>query len=268
MSGRNKTFASVAMGLVCFGVTLPSFAELIYEANISKFEVVFRGVVDVNTLDEASPALLSLEGGAAFTQPPVAEGSGGGSSKTSLSDFGPNLDGIDLSLDLKSLALNDSVFLSPRTDGEAVSGASEASSANSSVMTEGLITIENTTSGASSQNLLAIFELNWRWEVLLREDHPGLDSSEASMGLSVTSNGITFLDIQENFVSPFNDGKFRSEEDSGQFFGVFLSPGAIENIQLRADVSGSSTSLVPEPTTGALLGLIGVSLLSRRRRAA
>jgi len=270
---RSRTIVCVVMAWVCFSISQTSVAEMMYRVEIPVFEVKFIGVIDLGTLGQVDASLLNVAGGAAFVEVPVAEHTGDGFSRTSLSTFSPNPDGNDLNLDLSSLAVGDTVSLAPRTEGDAGTSGSttEDSTANSSVMTEGLITVENTTlslngNGNSGQNLLAIFDVSWRWEALVRGDNPAFDSSQVSLDISITADsGSSYLSISEDFEAPFNDGQIYSDQANSQFFGVFVGPGQTDQLYLQANVSGLGSSLViPEPATGVFLGLMMVLCLRRR----
>jgi len=156
-----------------------------------------------------------------------------------------------------------SINLINSLQGEALQPPDSSVSAN--VSTFGRVDLQNT--GGTGSTYIIVFDLTYTGSLSVSESgNPFTDQAQGTTQLMVDTdeggNEFTFL----TEISTEDGGPITAFPNRSETFAIVLRPGDTDGVDLIFSSTGFAQSLVPEPVTATMIGLMGLGLLSRRRR--
>lgn len=265
---REVVYTLVATIALVFG-----FGTTVRSATFSAFAGAELKIVTIVEITEAGdvvthdtvPTGLSILGGADFSAvSDSSEDLGNATADTSAAaDFGP-APGTLLNVGdpLSALVVKQSV----QATGTALQPPDAF--AEAMIVADGGISFTNTNPVASDSSFVIALRFISNFNVNATEANPLNDAASATVSyLVMTEGGTVELDISTTSDTESNGGLLVGPV-SNVTVALALDPGETNGVQVIASASGMATSLVPEPTSAAALGVVGIALLGRRRRRA
>ena len=231
------------------------------DTGISIITIVEIPAVGLPTTLTAKPTDLTIAGGVMeFTNHTDANPADKASATNSLGmGFGPVVMNFT-SASLVSLDVGDTLDQVQSTNGNSRQPPEAFAEAN--LVTLGTIQVENL--GTSGSTYIVVFDLDYNFNINATQSEPFNDSASAIVSILVeTVNNGTELDLAEDTNTETNGGLIPGDDSS--VFTMVLEPGQSDAVNTTVRLAGRADSVVPEPTAGALLGLMGLGLLHRRR---